>query len=340
MKRLFVLLIVLLLPSFVSAQVVARVPARSNVLPESTVANLPPSPPINTVYRVNNGDTSSDCVTGAGTFSVQCYWTGAVWASLGDGSDGSHADLSDLVAPADDHTQYILGDTNAGAPSAGSCQRDVNFIIDTTNENPYFCSDGAGGNPRAFSSLGDAYNTMSDGTTTASASGSEQFDILGGTGITSTVVAGTPDKVTIDITKTSIFGTRAVGLTPVDFTTDTSTGDGKFYFRVPSVLNGMNLVTVTANVITAGTTGTINVDIANCTAAATGNVCSGTVNDVLSTNITIDSAENSTSTAATAVVIDTGQDDVVTGDVIRIDIDTIHTTAAKGLIVNLEFQLP
>jgi hypothetical protein len=118
----------------------------------------------------------------------------------------------------------------------------------------------------------------------------------------------------------------------------TATGDGKAFFRVPSSLNGTNLVVVTANVLTAGTTGTINVDIARCAAAATGNVCSGTVADMLSTNLTIDSGENSSSNAAAAAVIDTANDDVATGQIIRIDVDGVHTTPALGLLVNLEFN--
>ena len=33
-------------------------------------------------------------------------------------------------------------------------------------------------------------------------------------------------------------------------------------------------------------------------------------------------------------------DDVATNDVIRIDVDAVHTTPAKGLIVTLNFRLP
>ncbi len=62
--------------------------------------------------------------------------------------------------------------------------------------------------------------------------------------------------------------------------------------------------------------------------------------DMLTTKLTIDSGETDTSTAATAAVIDTANDDVATGDQIRIDVDAVSTTAAKGLIVELTFQLP
>jgi hypothetical protein len=105
----------------------------------------------------------------------------------------------------------------------------------------------------------------------------------------------------------------------------------------------MNLVAVNANVFAAGTTGTINIDIARCAATTAGAICTGTgtsIADMLSTNITIDSGENDTATAAAAAVIDTGSDDVATGQVLRIDIDAVHTTPATGLLVNMEFALP
>jgi hypothetical protein len=61
---------------------------------------------------------------------------------------------------------------------------------------------------------------------------------------------------------------------------------------------------------------------------------------MLTTKITIDSTETGSDTAATPAVIDTANDDVATNDVIRIDVDAISTTAAKGLIVTLTFKLP
>lgn len=138
----------------------------------------------------------------------------------------------------------------------------------------------------------------------------------------------------------SNFGTRVAQMVPFDFTVDTATGDGKFYFVVPEELNGMVLVGVRAQVVTAGTTNATNVDLARCATAATGNACSGTVVDMLSTNITIDSGENSTDTAATPAVIDTANDDVATGQIIRVDVDAVSTTPAKGLLVTMKFRLP
>lgn len=109
-----------------------------------------------------------------------------------------------------------------------------------------------------------------------------------------------------------------------------ATGDGQAFFRVPEELNGMNLTGVAACVYTAGTTNTLDVQIRNKTQTA----------DMLTTKITIDSGETDTSTAATAAVIDTGNDDVATADVLAIDIDAVHTTPAKGLLVQMRFELP
>jgi hypothetical protein len=131
-----------------------------------------------------------------------------------------------------------------------------------------------------------------------------------------------------------------VEVIPVDFTIDTSTGDGKFYFVVPPKFNAWDLTGVSAQVVTVGTTGTLNVDLARCAVVASGDACSGTVDDMLSTNLTIDSGEGKSSTAATPAVIDTAKDDIATDQIIRVDIDVVHTTEAKGLILNLTIEKP
>ena len=121
-----------------------------------------------------------------------------------------------------------------------------------------------------------------------------------------------------------------VGIMVVVPGTATATGDGKAYFRVPAELNGMNLTGVAATVYTAGTTNTTDIQIRNKTDTA----------DMLSTKLTIDSGETDTSTAATAAVINTSTDDVVTGDVIAIDVDAVSSTPAQGLYVEMRFELP
>ena len=114
-----------------------------------------------------------------------------------------------------------------------------------------------------------------------------------------------------------------------DYATATAVADGAGYFVIPKEMNGLNLIRCVATVITAGTTGTTDIQIHNVTDAA----------DMLSTKLTIDSTEKSSSTAATPYVINAATDDVAENDVIRIDVDAISTTPAEGLLVTLTFSL-
>lgn len=108
-----------------------------------------------------------------------------------------------------------------------------------------------------------------------------------------------------------------------------TTGDGKAYVSVPALLGGMNLVAVQAHVTTVSSSGTPTIQINNVTQTA----------DMLSTRITIDASEKDSSTAATPAVIDTANDDVATGDELRVDVD-VAGTGTKGLIVMLTFETP
>jgi hypothetical protein len=152
--------------------------------------------------------------------------------------------------------------------------------------------------------------------------------------IASEVNTGTSDTlaVTPDALSGSTYGTAFVELQPFLATTTVAIGDlvGGVIFRVPAELNGWNLVSVGACVMTAGTTGTTDIQIRNITQAA----------DMLSTKITIDSTELDSKDATAPPVIDTDEDDVATGDQIRIDVDAVSTTPPLGLVVTLGFRLP
>lgn len=138
---------------------------------------------------------------------------------------------------------------------------------------------------------------------------------------TSTTVAVTPDALA-----GSYAGTKVLSGVAFDYTTNTATGDGALYIPVPSSMNGMDLVRAQAYVITAGTTNATTVMVHNLTQAA----------DMLSGAISIASG----GTVGTIGTIDTDNDDVATDDMLRIDVDTVSTTPAQGLIVALEFRLP
>ena len=138
----------------------------------------------------------------------------------------------------------------------------------------------------------------------------------------------TPDALAGSV----VFGTRYVQCVVFDFATDIAEGNGKFYFHIPAGLNGMDLVEVHSEVITAGNGSTIDVQIHNATDGS----------DMLSTSLTIDNTETGSDTAGTSAVINGSEDDVATNDLIRIDVDGNggDTTIAKGLIVTLGFRLP
>jgi hypothetical protein len=111
---------------------------------------------------------------------------------------------------------------------------------------------------------------------------------------------------------------------------DCETGDGKGALHIPPDINGWNLTYCHAEVETAGTTGTMDIQLRNATQAQ----------DMLSTKLTIDSGETGSDTAATAYAINTSNDDVATNDLIEADFDAVHTTAAKGCIITLGFTKP
>jgi hypothetical protein len=108
-----------------------------------------------------------------------------------------------------------------------------------------------------------------------------------------------------------------------------STGDGKLYFTVPASLNGYNLTAAHACVYVASSSGLPSIQIHNLTDTV----------DMLSTAITLDESELNSYTATTPPVVDTANDDVATGDVIRIDVDAAGT-GVEGLDLHLVFNKP
>ena len=130
----------------------------------------------------------------------------------------------------------------------------------------------------------------------------------------------------------SIHGKRVIQLVISDAsTTPSATGDGKAHCLITSEFNGMNIVAVAGLVTTASSSGTPTFAIRR--------ERSGSAVDVLSTNITIDTTEKTSLTAATAPVINTSNDDLATGDILYADLDLVGT-GAKGHLVAISVQLP
>ena len=106
-------------------------------------------------------------------------------------------------------------------------------------------------------------------------------------------------------------------------------GDGKFYFPVPASLNLHNLISVVTSISTVSSSGLVTVAIRRDRG--------GSVVDMLSTSCTIDEGEKTSLTAATAVVINSSNDDLATGDWLIFDLDAAGT-GAKGLGIYLKTQ--
>lgn len=115
-----------------------------------------------------------------------------------------------------------------------------------------------------------------------------------------------------------------------------TTGDGKAVFRVPSILNGHNLVSVGASVSTVSSSGIPTVQLRRMRRTS---ATAQSAADMLSTKLTIDATEFDSADATNAAAIDTSNDDVQTGDQINVDID-VAGTGAKGLVVTLTFEAP
>jgi hypothetical protein len=110
-------------------------------------------------------------------------------------------------------------------------------------------------------------------------------------------------------------------------TTSWAVGSAFATFYVPAELHGMNLIYGKAWADTAGTTGAGTVQVRNVT---DGTVMMGTLEMPFASG----------SSYYFLGTVDPARDDVVANDQISIDILGIHTTAAKGLTVELGFRLP
>ena len=108
--------------------------------------------------------------------------------------------------------------------------------------------------------------------------------------------------------------------------------NGAAYFQPPAELAGQNIVGISGQWTgTIGTGAATSVQLRNTTQAA----------DVLTTNLTIDAGERSSTTAAVPAVINTAEDDITSGDVYQLDIDVIGSTIpGTGLLVQVFTRVP
>lgn len=200
--------------------------------------------------------------------------------------------------------------------------------------NIFFTQDGTGGRTVSF----DTNWTLVSGTVNLEADsesvltylvrGLEVLAWFGGGGATFADVtetsAGTEaaKAVTPDGLAGSRFGMAVVTIAVTDPNGDAlETGGDPAIYPIPAALNGMNLIAAEGFLTTTSSSGSVTVQVDNG-------------GDMLSSAITI--AASSTFDAG---VVDAANDDVSTGDILEIII-TGAGTDAKGLVVQLTFQLP
>lgn len=147
------------------------------------------------------------------------------------------------------------------------------------------------------------------------------------------VVVDVSEPLSADKTKKASASTISKFITPAVYTTvialsplvACSVGDSHIVFPIPALISGWILSGIKGWVNTAGTTGTMAVQIRNSSRSL----------DMLSTKLTF--ASGSLVDDGTAV-INTSNDDVSTGDIIAVDIDAVHTTPALGLFIEFKWS--
>ena len=135
----------------------------------------------------------------------------------------------------------------------------------------------------------------------------------------------------------SVIGTKAFSIEVFGAATSVATGDGKKYIPIPPSLEGMNIISVGAEVFTKSTSGNPTVMIARGRQASA--TTAHVFNDMLTTALTIDANDYDSADATTAAVIGATYDDLAEGDLLRIDVDTAGT-GTQGLWIRFEARLP
>lgn len=109
-----------------------------------------------------------------------------------------------------------------------------------------------------------------------------------------------------------------------DAGTDVTVGDDRWRIVIPTSFDGATISSVRGVLFTAGATGSTTVQVYNVTNAE----------NVLSDPVTF--ADTATTGSGT---IDAAKASVSTDDMLRVDVDTVTTTKAKGMIIIIEFTI-
>lgn len=151
---------------------------------------------------------------------------------------------------------------------------------------------------------------------------------------TSTAQYVSPDGLAGSYAGTKTVSIQISGSKSVD--TALATGDDQAILPIDTTVTGMNLIAVKAYNSTPSSSGAPLFQIRRSRRST---ATSRTVVDVLTTGVSIDANEYESADAASAVSINTSNDDVQTGDFYIFDCDTAGT-GTKGATLLLTFQLP
>ena len=125
----------------------------------------------------------------------------------------------------------------------------------------------------------------------------------------------------------SDWGVKEVGVEVYASDEAVAVAQGTSGIPIPASMDGMDLVHATATVHDVGVTSSTTVQVRRRRAAATA--------DMLTTLMTLTTTQFNATTGVS------GNNDILTGDILYIDVDTIHSgTAPNGLSVVLEFRKP
>jgi len=119
---------------------------------------------------------------------------------------------------------------------------------------------------------------------------------------------------------------RSMKLVAFESDEDCATGDGTLMLPIADELEGYSLYKVQSDSHTAGTTGTMDVQVRHRR--------SGSDNDVLDTKVQVASA----STSGESTDVNSYGESLQDGDGLFVDFDTVHTTPAKGSTISLLFR--
>src|SRR5262249_13045720 len=115
-----------------------------------------------------------------------------------------------------------------------------------------------------------------------------------------------------------------IEMMPVAPASNVASGTGVIYYQVTPSLSGRSLSYAAASVITAGTT--------NATTIAIKRILGGVPNDVLKSALSLASGTTASGTGS----INGSNSDLLTGDLLRVDVTGVSSTPPQGLLIAIE----